>query len=126
MGADLQIAKKLLKGSVARLRGLLLHPVAHPGNKRCPAEVRAACARIGVEIQAWNEVTHGIPLTADKAAGLRQKGPVLRRKLLRIQALGTIAIQRPPKAPSAKGAGVDGKILIAHPPGEGFRARQGL
>ena len=126
MGFGLQIAKKGLKGLVAGPGRFLLHPVACAGDEGGPAEIRAAGAGIGIKIHAGDKVPHRVALTADKAAGLRQKGPVLRRKLLRIQALGPIAIQWPLKPPGVKGAGIHGKILSAHPWGEGFRTREGL
>jgi len=126
MGFGLQIAKKGLKGLVAGPGRFLLHPVTRARNEGGPAEIRAAGAGIGIEIHARDKVPYRVALTADKAAGLLQKSPVLRRKLLRIEALSPIAIQRPPKPPGAKGAGVHGKILAAHPRGEGFRARKGL
>ena len=75
-----QTSKKRVQGSIARLWGLL-HPVARARNRGGP-EIRAAGARIGVEIQPWDKVAHRVPLP-DEAARLLQSA-LLRRKLLRI------------------------------------------
>ena len=84
MGRDLQASKKSFQGFITQPWGLLLHPVARAWDYGGPAEIRAAGARIGVEIHTWDKVAHRVPLPPDKAAGLLQKHPVLRHKLLRI------------------------------------------